>query len=612
MFTSKIHLSYFQCTLGLIVAASCIVWVSLLSVQAQADGTATDAEQEQRQGPIPPAPYFFTPTLEPLPTLPPIATATPWPTSTPQFVSGPVTVAFAQALPQVYALPMRTVLNETSSISVGSWLKRPLRLVESVDGARVQIKLEPLTNIRLNGAIPLLERYYVVVAPFDTVTDDIALDDLRLRWQGLKPASLYVSEEAALDLPAVLGVRRVSVVDRASWTALFENTADAIGIMPFDELDPRYKVLTVNGINALSNRLDPTQYPLAVGLTVHGAGAPQVAALLQPTIDKRTNRNASLLTTLIMTGVTAMSRTTAAKMEEKGYDYPAAVISGTLRAADITHISNEVPFLSDCQVNATPNNLVMCSHTNYWAALEAVGTDIVGLSGNHVNDFGRTGARESISWYRDNDIAIYGSGMNVQEACAPLLWYHNGTRFAFLAALAFGPDFAWATDDQPGACYYYDHKEEFLASIRQLSQQVDVVAVELQYEETYNPYPTSRQVEEFRELRAAGAVLVTGVQSHVPQSLEPYGADEPGGAGMIVYGLGNLFFDQMQSWPTRSELYIRHTFYDGRLLSTEILTGVLEDFAQPRWATAEERASILNEIFAAAPSRPRAVANTGQ
>ncbi|MCB0099967.1 MAG: CapA family protein, partial [Caldilineaceae bacterium] len=298
--------------------------------------------------------------------------------------------------------------------------------------------------------------------------------------------------------------------------------------------------------------------------------------------------------------------------EEKGYTYPAAIISDTLRAADITHISNEVPFLSDCQVNASPNNLVMCSSTNYWASLEAVGTDIVGLSGNHVNDFGRSGARESIGWYRAHNIPIYGSGMNVQEACAPLLWYHNGTRFAFLAALAFGPEFAWATADQPGACYYYDHKEEVLAAVRQLAQQVDVVAIELQYEETYNPYPTSRQVQEFRELREAGATLVTGVQSHVPQSLEPYGADDAGGAGMIVYGLGNLFFDQMQSWNTRTELYIRHTFYDGRLISTEILTGVLEDFAQPRWATAEERAGILSEIFAAAPSRPRAVANTGQ
>jgi hypothetical protein len=40
------------------------------------------------------------------------------------------------------------------------------------------------------------------------------------------------------------------------------------------------------------------------------------------------------------------------------------------------------------------------------------------------------------------------------------------------------------------------------------------------------------------------------------------------------------------------------------LISTEILTAVLEDFAQPRWATPDERADILNRVFNAAPPRP--------
>lgn len=59
----------------------------------------------------------------------------------------------------------------------------------------------------------------------------------------------------------------------------------------------------------------------------------------------------------------------------------------------------------------------------------------------------------------------------------------------------------------------------------------------------------------------------------------------------------------MWSWETRTELAARHTVYGGQLLSTELLTLVLEDFAQPRWATAEERAEILSRIFAAAPAR---------
>ena len=106
----------------------------------------------------------------------------------------------------------------------------------------------------------------------------------------------------------------------------------------------------------------------------------------------------------------------------QGYDYPALIIGPTLAQADITHISNEIPFLDDCVVRNFENNLTLCSHTNYWAALAASGADIIGLSGNHVNDFGRAGARRSLTWYKENNIPIYGSGFTPDEACAPLIW----------------------------------------------------------------------------------------------------------------------------------------------------------------------------------------------
>ena len=164
--------------------------------------------------------------------------------------------------------------------------------------------------------------------------------------------------------------------------------------------------------------------------------------------------------------------------------------------------------------------------------------------------------------------------MNEEEACAPLLFEHNGNRFAFFAALAHYPSFAWATEEGPGACHYNGNKERIFAKIAALRDEVDVIAVELQHEEIYNPAPIFRQVQDFRELRAAGADIVTGVQSHVPQAMEPYGYgnEKP---GIIVYGLGNLFFDQMWSWQTRTTLIARHTIHAGKVISTEILTAVL-------------------------------------
>jgi poly-gamma-glutamate synthesis protein (capsule biosynthesis protein) len=525
-------------------------------------------------------------------------------TPTPIPLDGPVTVAVAPAVAARYAAPVRAILAQASEIEALNG-PQPMRVVDSPAEAGNVIDMAHPRDARH----PLLTRTFAPVVPFATLQDDISLEEITARWTGASADPLFVTPEGAVFLPTVLGERAVEipVVSPGEMRTRLAETPGALGLLPFDQLDPTFKVLAVDGRNALDNRLDTDAYPLTVALHVRGEAAPLLVQYLRPIVSSISpvidNRDPYQMTTLVMTGVTAMSRGTAAAMERNGYLFPSMVISDTLAAADITHVSNEVPFLDDCVVRNTVNNLTLCSHTDYWAALEAIGTDIVGLSGNHVNDFGYEGARRSIGWYRENEIPIYGSGLNVTEACQPLLWAHNGNTFAFVAALAFGPSTAWATDELPGACYYYDRKQEILDLVTELAGQVDIVAVELQYVETYNPYPTGQQVIEFRELRDAGADIVTGVQSHVPQAAEPYGVQDPGGPGMINYGLGNLFFDQMWSWETRTELMARHTIYGGRLLNTEILTAILEDYAQPRWATEEERRALLETIFDAAPAK---------
>jgi poly-gamma-glutamate synthesis protein (capsule biosynthesis protein) len=570
-----------------------VLFVALLVAGCAPAIAPTPAPAQPTQPPAAPTEPAATaapaPTATLAPTATPAPTETPAPTATPE----PMTVWLDPALPA----DLRTAFTGAIEQSSGSALPLMVADDQQVDAAVVHVTAGPTDET------VLAERFYAVVAPFDTVTDDITLDELKARWAGTGGAPLYVTSNGAL-LDAILGEGGGQEIAAEELRAALEADRTAVGIAPFDLLDPRYKVLTVDGSNVLSNALDPATYPLAARVTVAGPEAEAVAPTLAEVIAMPTNRDPAKLTTLIMTGVTAMARNTARVMEEEGVLYPALVISPTLAAADITHISNEIPFLENCKVNATKNNLVLCSSPRYWETLEAVGADIIGLSGNHVNDFGRKGARESLQFYKDNNIPIYGSGLNIEEACKPLMWEHNGNTFAFIAALAYWPEFAWATETEPGACYYYDNKDKIKAMVEELSGEVDVVAVELQYYETYNAYPTIEQVKEFREIRGWGADLVTGVQSHVPQAHEPYGAADPGGPGFISYGLGNFFFDQMWSWETRTELYDRHTIYDGRLLSTEILTGVLENYAQPRWTAPKERADLLNRIFKAAPELP--------
>jgi poly-gamma-glutamate synthesis protein (capsule biosynthesis protein) len=182
---------------------------------------------------------------------------------------------------------------------------------------------------------------------------------------------------------------------------------------------------------------------------------------------------------------------------------------------------------------------------------------------------------------------------------------HNGNRLAFLGANQYGPDSyvcgtgeavsAWAGADHPGSARY--DLDQMRESIQALCPQVDLVLAEVQHTEfdaagNYTVEPIPQQVADFQALKDAGADIVTGVQAHAPQAVELRGD------GVILYGLGNLYFDQTWSWRTRTGLIPRHAIYDGRLLNTELLVTVIETDMQLRWATPEERIAVLATIFA--------------
>jgi hypothetical protein len=79
------------------------------------------------------------------------------------------------------------------------------------------------------------------------------------------------------------------------------------------------------------------------------------------------------MTEIVMTGVTALARSTALRMEEEGILYPALDIGELLSAADFTHISNEVPFFDGCPP-AKPLRAGMrfCSDPGYIELLQAL------------------------------------------------------------------------------------------------------------------------------------------------------------------------------------------------------------------------------------------------
>jgi poly-gamma-glutamate synthesis protein (capsule biosynthesis protein) len=315
--------------------------------------------------------------------------------------------------------------------------------------------------------------------------------------------------------------------------------------------------------------------------------APLLAAANLPS----TNRDEGQMTVVVMTGVTALTRATAWRMEGKGLTYPAQDIGDWLREADITHVSNEVSFDPECgPPNPVQEGLLFCSDPRYIELLEHISVDVVEMTGNHIADAGVEHIEPTLDMYEARGWQYFGGGRNLEDARQPAIFNHNGNAIAFLGCNPVGPASVWATPERAGAAPC--DNALLYAQLAELRAQGILPIVTLQYWEEDRYDPTPQQVADFEALIEAGAVIVSGSHAHHAQG---FGFRE---GHLIHYGVGNLFFDQMELMGNRQEFIDRHVFYAGRHISTELLTALLEDWARPRPMTKEERAALLQTVFA--------------
>jgi poly-gamma-glutamate synthesis protein (capsule biosynthesis protein) len=463
-----------------------------------------------------------------------------------------------------------------------------LALVDSAEKASVRLDTASVPGPSASVWI------YALVAAFPTVRDGATLEELKAAWAGQGPG-LVMTEATASALKTVFGGDAgpgVEIVPASALTEALWQKRDRWGLVPFEQLSPRLKVLELDGQSPVRKDFNGEVYPLKVTFALQGA------ALTLPA----TNRDPAKLTTVVMTGTTALVRAISYKMQKMGIDYPASDIGGWLREADIAHLSNEVSFTSDCPP-PDPNDIThlrFCSAAENIGLLENVGVDVVEVTGNHVNDWSREALLGTLELYHQRGWAYFGGGVNAAEARQPAVLERNGTKFAFIGCNVPGPEIAWATENNPGAADCGDYVW-LVDEIKRLKAEGNVVIVTLQYYEFYSPEARPQQVVDFQRLAEAGADVVSGSQAHYSQAFAFYHDT------LIHYGLGNLFFDQMgytynngtRTTNTRREFIDRHVFYEGKLVSTELLTAWLEFYSKPRPMTPAEREQFLQEYFTA-------------
>lgn len=519
-------------------------------------------------------------TYFPSPTVP--ATATPIPTPTPAAL-------YAQIdpnLPKDAQMALTKAISGTGLVATTTPQNNPAVVFDAVAA----------------GGRAVLTRTYALAAPFPTVADGVSLAALQAFWKGSpdalatftndkKAPAVFMDADTKAALSILLGApsdaAKISVVSAGEIPSrTFAARPAAFAILPFEQLEGRWKTLKIDDAHLMDKAMDEAKYPLTLRVYEKTKNAPVVSPI--------TNRDTGKMTVVAMTGVTALVRGTAVKMEEKGVLYPGAKIREWLRSADVTHISNEVSFYDKCKPPTRQDGTVMCSNFKYVELLKDVGTDVIELTGNHLWDYGWKNLLPTIDLYDQLGWKYFGGGRNLADSLKPVTMTVNGNKIAFVGCNWFGSD--WATDNVAGSapCGANDpHQLDLIVpTIRQLRKDGYNVIATLQYLEYYTYESTTQQERDFRALRDAGAVVVNGSQGHNVQGFDV------NAAGFIHYGTGNLFFgDQTFSDGTLQTFVDRHVFYNGKYIGADLRSAYIEDLSQPRPMTDAERAGMLNALF---------------
>ncbi len=389
--------------------------------------------------------------------------------------------------------------------------------------------------------------------PFETVT----ADQLAAAWRAGRIAATAETRDAlGFSGPATLAAGARPELAAGRWA-----------IVPAHELMPAWKLITVDASH-------PLEATAAGVLTVPLCGAAV------------RNIDPERLTTIAMTGTSALTRFVAQLMEKRGLTYPIRDVEPWLRAADFVHISHEVSLLPHCDLEKTLKGSLLCGRDPYIELLEASHANIIELTGSHLIDHGRRWLTHTIDMYAARGWVWFGGGRNQLDASTARIVEHHGNRVAFVGC---NRPLTQAKHMREGPGVAMCDLERVRADVVDLRRRGIVPIVSIQHEEVYVREPPKLLVHDFRKIAEAGAAVVFGSQAHVAHPWEVHHG------AYVHYGAGNFLFDQ-QFVLTRDAAQDKLYVHDGKLLSVGRLFTRIEEWGRPRPMAAPERVRFLRKL----------------
>ena len=302
-------------------------------------------------------------------------------------------------------------------------------------------------------------------------------------------------------------------------------------------------------------------------------------------LDSAASDDDSPYITIVQTGVTAMTRAFHRVAESYADpDEPIRFVRNITSGADIAMTSNEVSFMENCQPSV---GLRFCSPDKLFPLFRHLGIDIVELTGNHNNDFGPEANVRTMNMFDSEGISYFGGNRNQHTAESVLYKNFKKTRFAFVGFNEPGPAYAWAGETTAGSARLEEGL--FLRLIKEAAQSADVIFVSIQSTNENDEVPAQSQKNYFHLAAQNGGDIMVSSSAHHLMGMEFFEGK------FISYGFGNFLFDQMHTLRHRLGVIARHIFFGGRHVQTELIPYTIYNASQPRVASGEEAAAILQE-----------------
>ncbi len=171
--------------------------------------------------------------------------------------------------------------------------------------------------------------------------------------------------------------------------------------------------------------------------------------------------------------------------------------------------------------------------------LKQIGTDCVGLSNNHVFDYGKEGIRDTLRALDQNGIQYTGFGNDYEDSRRNFVIDKNGEKIALIAVCEH--EYSYALENRMGSRPFDEY--DTIEDIRKAKESCDRVIVIYHGGKEHCRFPSPRLHKLCRAMVRNGADLVLCQHSHCIGCYESYQS------GHILYGQGNFHFVQ----PTNIE-----------------------------------------------------------